>query len=241
MPFSAKYGIALLAAVGLASAHFTLDYPTSRGFDDDNEPEFCGGFTNVETRQPFPLMNGPIWIDSHHTAATLDAFLSVNQNPTSFNDFNTTSNGTAIPMVTNFFQIKEPGEFCWNVSLANLGIGLQNGSLVTLQIQYDGGDGELYQCTDLILLSDYTAPADRRCPIDATSDPTGTVSFAGASSTAGSSSTSAGGSASGTTSQASQTSRAAASSTSGASRAKTKLGSWTVLGSLVGVAGISVM
>ena len=46
-----------------------------------------------------------VWIDSHHPAATLDAFLSVSENPTSFNDFNTTSNGTNIPMVTNFFQV----------------------------------------------------------------------------------------------------------------------------------------
>ena len=30
------------------------------------------------------------------------------------------------------------GEFCWNVTLGDLGIGLTNGSLVTLQIQYNG-------------------------------------------------------------------------------------------------------
>ena len=48
-----------------------------------------------------------VWIDSHHPSATLDAFLSVSENPTSFNDFNTTSNGTAIPMVTNFFQVSK--------------------------------------------------------------------------------------------------------------------------------------
>jgi hypothetical protein len=40
-------------------------------------------------------------------------------------------------MVTNFFQVNE-GEHCWNVDLGSLGIGLTNGSLVTLQIQFNG-------------------------------------------------------------------------------------------------------
>ena len=60
--------------------HFTLDYPvsspplqlqrrhtftdlyplqTSRGFSDEMEPNFCGGFNDVEARQPFPLGAGP--------------------------------------------------------------------------------------------------------------------------------------------------------------------------------------
>ena len=80
----------------------------------------------------------PVWIDSHHSAATVDAFLSVSQNPTSFDDFNSTSNGTAIPLVTNFFQVKAAGEYCWNVDLSSLGIDLTNGSLVTVQVQYNG-------------------------------------------------------------------------------------------------------
>jgi hypothetical protein len=38
--FKSVLSVALLAAV--ANAHFTLDFPKTRGFDEDKEPEFCG-------------------------------------------------------------------------------------------------------------------------------------------------------------------------------------------------------
>ena len=78
-----------------------------------------------------------MWIGSHHADAAVVAFLSTSDNPTSFNDFNTTSSGQSIPLVTNFFTVHE-GEYCWNIDLNDLNIGLTNGSLVTLQIQYNG-------------------------------------------------------------------------------------------------------
>lgn len=38
---------ALLAFVGLVSAHFHLEYPPPRGdFVEDNEPNFCGTYIN---------------------------------------------------------------------------------------------------------------------------------------------------------------------------------------------------
>lgn len=47
------------------------------------------------------------------------------------------------------------------------GIGtLANGSLVTLQVQFNGGDGNLFQCADLVLLSDYQAPSNETCSND---------------------------------------------------------------------------
>ncbi|GFZ51776.1 hypothetical protein JCM24511_09544 [Saitozyma sp. JCM 24511] len=201
-----------------ALAHFTLDYPTSRGFNEDNEPNFCGGFTNVGPRQSFPLGQGPVWIDSHHTLATVDAFLSVSSNPTSFNDFNSTANGTTIPMVTNFFQVNE-GEHCWNVDLGSLGIGLTNGSLVTLQIQFNGGDGNLYQCTDLLLLSNYTVPSNWTCTNNAaTNVSSSTVSSSG-----------------------SATSSAAAAATSSKSASERQVAGVGALSLIAGVFGLLVM
>lgn len=44
MKFSAVLS-ALMALPLLASAHFTLDYPTSRGFDEDIEPRAFDGLT----------------------------------------------------------------------------------------------------------------------------------------------------------------------------------------------------
>jgi hypothetical protein len=46
-----------------------------------------------------------------------------------------------------------------------------NGSEVTLLIQYNGGDSTLFQCTDLVLLSNYTVPENRTCTHDASKAP----------------------------------------------------------------------
>lgn len=78
-----------------------------------------------------------VHINSHHSLATVVAFISTSSNPTSFDDFNTTSNGTIIPLASNIFQVTQ-GEKCFNIDLESLNVGLTNGSEVTLQIQYDG-------------------------------------------------------------------------------------------------------
>jgi hypothetical protein len=47
---------ALLLCSSAAMAHYTLDYPLSRGFSDDNEPKApCGGYDTVGNRTQFPL------------------------------------------------------------------------------------------------------------------------------------------------------------------------------------------
>lgn len=98
--------------------------------------QFCGGFP-AGPRQPFPLTNAPIWVNSHHESATLWAFISTKPDPTTFADFNTTANGTSIPLLTNAFQVAK-GERCWNVNFEKLNLGLTNGSEITLQLKYDG-------------------------------------------------------------------------------------------------------
>lgn len=123
-------------AASLAAAHFTLDYPETRGFDEDKETQFCGGFGTAATRQPFPL-KGPVWINNGHKKATVDAFVSLTSDPKDFNDFNRTLNGTDIPRLTNFFQVGE-GEACWNIDFSSLGLDLKNGSEVTLQVRFSG-------------------------------------------------------------------------------------------------------
>ncbi|KAK4687375.1 hypothetical protein P7C73_g2732, partial [Tremellales sp. Uapishka_1] len=226
----------LLASCFFASsalAHFTLDFPTSRGFDEDTESQFCGGFNTINTRQPFPLGQSPVQIDSHHTLATVVAFVSTSTNPTSFNDFNTTSNGTAIPFLTPFFQISE-GEACFDVNMGALGLGLTNGSLVTLQIQFDGGDGNLFQCADLILLSDYSPPSNETCTVNAATATT--ISGAAATSIIASSSASASASTS-----ASASVSASASATKSAGEKQVVAFGLGAVGLLVGAVGFTLL
>ncbi|KAG8984283.1 hypothetical protein FRB94_006195 [Tulasnella sp. JGI-2019a] len=152
----------LAAAVALvtpALAHFTLDYPLTRGFDENKEPEFCGGFPLVNRTQ-FSLSNGMIDIDSHHATATFVTLISFDQNPSNFTSFNTTPSGKTYGYLKPFVQISGEGEMCVPVNISALGVpGVGEGTNATILVQFNGGDGSLYQCADVTLTnSAVTAP-----------------------------------------------------------------------------------
>lgn len=84
----------------------------TRGFDEDLEPNFCGGFPNPSSsRTPFPLSGaGPILIDSHHASAIVGVLISFDQNATSFADFNQTSSGQGYGFLSPLGSITGTGE-----------------------------------------------------------------------------------------------------------------------------------
>ncbi|KAG8907765.1 hypothetical protein FRB99_002264 [Tulasnella sp. 403] len=148
--------LALFAAS--ASAHFTLDYPQTRGFDEDKEPQFCGGFP-VGSRSLFPLSGGMVDINSHHQSSEFVTLISFDANPTSFSEFNTTSSGQNIPFLIPFVKLQGTGTVCMPVNIAALNIqGVTNGTNATIQVQFNGGDGNLYQCADVTLTTDSITP-----------------------------------------------------------------------------------
>jgi len=154
---SATSAATLAGLVSVASAHFQLQYPLPRGvFVEDNEPGFCDGYTQaVSNRTVFPLSNGVISMNSEHPAWTVGVIISTAQNPTSFNDFN--NSAPAVP----FFQTTGEGIACFEIDLLNSGIsGLVDGANITIEVVFDGGDGQLYQCADLTLSSNITTPSD---------------------------------------------------------------------------------
>ena len=70
--------------------------------------------------------------------------MSTKQNPTSFNDFNN-ANGSN-QLVVNFFQTSGEGLACFNIDLSKSGIaGVADGANVSIEVAFDGGDGQLYQ------------------------------------------------------------------------------------------------
>jgi hypothetical protein len=133
----------LAGLVGLANAHFQLQFPSPRGkFDEDNEPKFCDGYdTASKNRTQFPLSGGFFTLNSEHAKWTSGVLLSTAQNPTSFDGFS---------QLVPFFQLEGEGVFCIPLNLASAP-SVQEGSNVTIQIVFDGGDGNLYQCADLTL------------------------------------------------------------------------------------------
>jgi hypothetical protein len=65
------------------------------------------------------------------------------QDPTSFGDFNSSS---GFQYVVPYFQQNGEGKYCFPIDLAQAGFsGIQDGANVTIQVIFDGGDGELYQ------------------------------------------------------------------------------------------------
>ncbi|CUA77477.1 hypothetical protein RSOLAG22IIIB_02492 [Rhizoctonia solani] len=169
------FAIAALAAT--ATAHFTLDWPPSRGFNEDIENQFCGGFNNVGTRSSFPLGAAGVNIDSHHDTANVIVLISFDSNPQNITQFSNSSNGAQL---TSFIKLDKQGEACLPVNIQSLGLSnVSNGTNATIQIQFDGGDGNLYQCADVTLLSNFVAPSNVSCASSAT----GTATSSGAAAT----------------------------------------------------------
>ncbi|TKY88011.1 hypothetical protein EX895_003107 [Sporisorium graminicola] len=171
--------LAALALASTAAAHFTLDYPATRGFDEDMESQnFCGGFSNVSLpRQPWYYKNGPVEIDSHHDTAVVNIYISYSV-PTSAQAF------LAASPLRHDLAITGQGEFCFhaNASASSVaGVTPAAGTNATLMVEYiNTQHGHLYQCSDVVFTDDNNVGANITCTDALT---TGT---SGASSTASS-------------------------------------------------------
>ncbi|KAJ7783532.1 hypothetical protein DFH07DRAFT_726859 [Mycena maculata] len=172
----------LASFFALANAHFQLQFPIPRGpFVEDSEPTFCDGYDDVTSnRTTFPLTGGFFSLNSEHTSWTAGVTLSTKENSTSFNDFS---------IIVPFFKLSGEGLFCIPLDLsATNATGLSDGLNVTLEIVYDGGDGELYQCADLTLSSTATIPSNVTCVNGTATSSSGSVSATSSATTTPSSS-----------------------------------------------------
>ncbi|KIM48434.1 hypothetical protein M413DRAFT_440166 [Hebeloma cylindrosporum] len=177
----------LLCLFGVANAHFRLLYPLPRGnFVADDEPKFCGGYTDVTTnRTTFPLSGGFFSIRAGHPNWTGGVLISTVANPNSFDNF--TVNGVD-QLVHPYAKQADTGTFCIPLNISAAGIaGATDGANVTIQVVFDGGDGNLYQCADLTLSANLTSPpSDVTCsnvtttptPTSAGTSPTGSTAGA---------------------------------------------------------------
>ncbi|KAI6005082.1 hypothetical protein F5J12DRAFT_124376 [Pisolithus orientalis] len=177
-----------LVLATVVNAHFQLQYPIPRGpFVEDQEPTFCDGYTDaVSNRTVFPLANGVINLNSEHPQWAVGVIVSTQQDPTSFAAF---SSSSGYQMAVQYFETSGEGQYCFPIDLASSGVsGIQDGANVTIQVVYDGGDGTLYQCADLTLSANVTAPSN------ATSTCTNvTVTASGTAAAAAATATSTGG------------------------------------------------
>ncbi|KAG8805431.1 hypothetical protein FRC17_005522, partial [Serendipita sp. 399] len=166
--------ITLAALSGLCQAHFQLSYPPTRGFDEDKEPTApCGGFDAVSTRTPFPLGSALIKLASEHEKANVRVMISFSTNPTTIADFTNTTTGGEQKPVREFLTV-EGEDICIGVDIRSVGYpNATDSTPATLSVLYEGGDGPLFQCADIVLSATATIPANETC---ATTYPISTAS-----------------------------------------------------------------
>ncbi|KAL7752243.1 hypothetical protein RI367_002288 [Sorochytrium milnesiophthora] len=140
----------VLMASHLVQAHYILNTPKSRGFDDDGESKpVCGSFNSVMSPRVSWDLTSPITITSYHPNADLNIFLSLSENPTTVDDFKKIS----YQRITQAANLSYTGIFT-DQSVQPLGVKALtdlSGKDATLMMTYDGGDGLLYQCSDLTI------------------------------------------------------------------------------------------
>ncbi|KAL9059345.1 MAG: hypothetical protein Q9162_001214 [Coniocarpon cinnabarinum] len=137
----------------LANAHYTLEYPPARGFDEDMEPQYpCGGFNSISSnRTKVPIGSAfPVQLNLHHTASLITAAFALGNNPQP-QDFTT----LLMPTV----QERGPQNFCLGGIMIPENVSGTNGTLMpgmngTLQLQTNGDpSGGLYQCADITFVA----------------------------------------------------------------------------------------
>ncbi|KAJ4358971.1 hypothetical protein N0V95_002587 [Ascochyta clinopodiicola] len=218
--------ILALALAPVALAHFNLNYPTSRGFDEDKESTFpCGGYDTVQSqRTDFPINGAPIQLKLGHQQTNIGVYLAVGDNP---------GDGFSVVLYPQL-QVSGFGDFCLGDVSIPSSLNITDGTKASIQVITNAhGEGGLYQCADVNLVktalsqSDYSTNCKNGTGIS--------VSQQNISGNPNATSTSASGSAtaSGSGAAASPT----ASAKGGASQAKAA--SW-VLGA-VGVVGLSML
>ncbi|KAG1046610.1 hypothetical protein G6F43_010912 [Rhizopus delemar] len=128
--------IGLIALQSMGLAHFTMTYPSSRGFNEDQEPiSPCGGFNTASSeRVVFPLQNAFIEINSGHTSYSYE--------------INAITGNSTVQVGKG--SRSYPQAACLPLQLTD---SIKNGTSTTLQVVYNGGDGLLYQCVDVVFSS----------------------------------------------------------------------------------------
>jgi hypothetical protein len=133
-----SYTPALFALLPLASAHFTLDWPKARGFDDAKAGNFpCGGFDSVSSsRTDFPINGGPVQLNMHHPQTNVEILIALGSDPG--DNYNIVLRPT--------FTMEGLGDFCAGQLNFPSGVNVSDGTLATLQVVTNGDpDGGLYQ------------------------------------------------------------------------------------------------
>ena len=121
-----------LTLLPLASAHFKLNYPPARGFDEDTLPSFpCGGQNTVSSSRTTWPIGGPIQLDMGHTSTNVQVLIGLGNDP-----------GDAFDtIVVPTFHENGPQNFCLGMVNLPSSLNATDGMNATIQVVTNGDDG----------------------------------------------------------------------------------------------------
>ncbi|GAA5899484.1 hypothetical protein JCM8208_000570 [Rhodotorula glutinis] len=169
----------LVAAQTLRGDGFALLYPTARDLaDDSGRTGYCAPRnTTSGTRIPVPLSGTfPLVLRAgdNSSKADVSATISWGDDPTPYGPYEgTLRNGTEVDNEL-FDDLDGQGKGlydCYETNVQNLLLDVEGGNVTegavgTLVVYYDESGGPTWtQCSDVVLVSNYTPPASyRECP-----------------------------------------------------------------------------
>ncbi|KAF2281408.1 uncharacterized protein EI97DRAFT_368152 [Westerdykella ornata] len=141
------------------TAHFVLNWPPSRGFEDSSATNFpCGGFDSVKPpRTEWPIKGGPVQLRMHHPQTRVKVFMALGDDPgTSFN-----------VVLREQFAQEGLGNFCVGGLSVPEGVNVSDGMSATIQVVTNGDpEGGLYQttqCADVKLVNTVSEDLAQHC------------------------------------------------------------------------------
>ena len=132
-----KLALPVLLFASVIRAHFTLDYPPARGFDEDLLPNFpCGGQNSASSnRTEWPLAGGPIQLTMEHDRSAVQVLLGIG------NDVGDDFNTVLVPTT----EEEGIGKFCLSDVVVPDSLGFKEGDNATIQVVTNGDpNGGLY-------------------------------------------------------------------------------------------------
>ncbi|KAG4429295.1 hypothetical protein IFR05_015226, partial [Cadophora sp. M221] len=170
-PSPARTTLVLAALTHLTTAHFNLDFPAARGFDEDKLSTFpCGGQDTPSTaRTLWPLSGGQIALTMGHIDANVEVLIAIGNDPGSA--FNTVIRPT--------FKEQGLGAFCMTGLEIPSALAVAEGMNATIQVVTNGDpEGGLFNCADVTFSASAVAASSDVCK-NATAVTTGAASVTG--------------------------------------------------------------
>lgn len=122
----------LLCLPVLTLAHFELNFPPSRGSNDENQATFpCGGYSQTQNRTRVSSTEVPVSVKLGHTENLFQILLAIGD------DVGSSFNYELLPTIREM----GPGDFCLSSIPVPSNLNITDGTNATIQVITNSHDG----------------------------------------------------------------------------------------------------